>query len=97
MPHYVTLIRWTAQGVAKVKQSANRLDAARKAAEGMGGKILTWYLTMGKYDGMFVSEFPDDEALARFMLSVGAQGNVTTLTLKAFNEAEFRKIIASLP
>jgi uncharacterized protein with GYD domain len=30
------------------------------------------------------------------MLSVGALGNVTTQTLKAFNEDEFRKIIGSL-
>ena len=97
MPHYVTLLRWTAQGVAKVKESPKRLDAGRKAAESMGGKIHNWYLTMGKYDAVFVSEFPDDETVARFMLSLGAQGNVTTQTLKAFNEAEYHKIIGSLP
>jgi uncharacterized protein with GYD domain len=97
MPHYVTLLRLTAQGVAKIKDSPKRLDAARKAAEGMGGKIQTWYLTMGKYDAVFVSEFPDDDTCARFMLSIGAQGNVTTQTLKAFNEAEYRKIVSSLP
>jgi len=97
MPHYVTLLRYTAQGVAKVKESPKRLDAARKAAEGMGGKIHHWYLTMGKYDAVFVSEFPDDDTVARFMLSIAALGNVTTQTLRAFNETEYRKIIGSLP
>jgi uncharacterized protein with GYD domain len=52
---------------------------------------------MGKYDAVLLSEFPDDEAAARFMLSTGALGNVTTQTLKAFTEAEYRKILASLP
>ncbi len=52
---------------------------------------------MGEYDAVLVSEFPNDEAAARFMLSTGALGNVTTQTLKAFTEAEYRKIIASLP
>jgi uncharacterized protein with GYD domain len=46
---------------------------------------------------VLISEFPDDDAAARFMLSTGALGNVSTQTLKAFTEAEFRKIVGSLP
>ena len=97
MPHYVTLLRYTPQGAAKIKESPKRLDAAKKAAEAAGGKIHFWHLTMGKYDAVLLSEFPTDEAAARFMLSTGALGNVTTHTLKAFSEAEYRKIIGSLP
>jgi uncharacterized protein with GYD domain len=97
MPHYVTLLRCTPQGAAKIKESPARLDAARKTAEAAGGKIHSWYLTMGRYDALLVSEFPSDEAVARFMLSTGAMGNVTTQTMKAFSEAEYRKIIGSLP
>jgi uncharacterized protein with GYD domain len=96
MPHYVTLLRYTQQGAAKIKESPKRLDAAKKAAEGVNGKIHAWYLTMGKYDAVIISEFPDDEAAARFMLSTGSLGNVTTQTLKAFTEAEYRKIVGSL-
>ena len=96
MGHYVTLIRYTQQGATKIKESPKRLDAAKKAAEAAGGKIHAWYLTMGKYDAVIISEFPNDEASAKFMLSTGAAGNVTTQTLKAFTEAEYRKIIGSL-
>ncbi len=96
MPHFVTLIRYTQQGISKIKESPSRLDAAKKAAEKAGGKIHGWYLTMGKYDAVLISEFPNDEAGAQFMLSVGKQGNVTTQTLKAFTEAEYRKIISGL-
>lgn len=97
MPHYITLLRYTSQGVAKIKESPSRLDAARKLATSMGGKIQSWYLTMGKYDAVIISEFPDDEAVARFTLSAASQGNITTQTMKAFNEDEYRKIISSLP
>jgi uncharacterized protein with GYD domain len=97
MPHYVTLLRYTQQGAAKIKESPSRLDAARKAAEGVKGKIHDWYLTMGKYDAVLISEFPDDEAAARFLLSTGALGNISTQTMKAFTEPEYRKIIGSLP
>ena len=96
MPHYVTLVRYTPQGISKVKESPSRLDAAKKAAEGEGGKINTWFLTMGQYDAVLISEFPSDEACAKFALSVGGLGNVSTETLKAFPEAEYRKIIGSL-
>ncbi len=39
MPHFVTLVRYTPQGISKIKESPSRLDAARKAAEAVGGKI----------------------------------------------------------
>src|SRR5438105_1458058 len=96
MADVVTLIRYTQQGIAKIKESPARLDAAKKAAEKVGGKIHTWYLTMGRYDAVLISEFPNDEAGAKFTLSIGAMGNVTTETLKAFTEAEYRKIVGSL-
>ena len=96
MPHFVSLLRYTQQGIAKIKESPARLDAAKKAAEKAGGKIHSWHLTMGQYDAVIISEFPNDEACAKFTLSVGALGNVTTETLKAFTEAEYRKIIGVL-
>ena len=96
MPHYVTLLRYTQQGAAKIKESPARLDAAKKAAEAAKGKIHSWYLTMGKYDAVIISEFPNDEASAKFMLATGALGNVSTQPMKAFTEGEYRKIVASL-
>ena len=45
---------------------------------------------------MLVWEAPDDEAAARFMLTVGSSGNVRTLTLKAFPQEQFRNILQSL-
>ena len=96
MPHFVTLIRYTRRGISNIKESPSRLDAARKAAEKDGGRIHGWYLTMGHYDAVLISEFASDEACAKFMLSSGALGNISTETLKAFPEAEYRKICGSL-
>jgi uncharacterized protein with GYD domain len=96
MPHFVSLIRYTSQGITKIKESPSRLDAARKAAEKEGGKIQGWYLTMGHYDAVLISEFPSDEACAKFTLQAGALGNISTETMKAFSEADYRKICGSL-
>ena len=62
-----------------------------KAAEKAGGKIHVWYLTMGKYDAVIISEFPNDEASAKFMLATGSLGYVTTQTMKAFTEGNIAK------
>ena len=96
MPTFVSLIRYTHQGMSKIKESPSRLDAAKKAAESVGGKLQAWYLTMGHYDAVLISEFPSDEACAKFTLSAGALGNISTETLRAFPEADYRKLCGSL-
>jgi uncharacterized protein with GYD domain len=96
MPHFVSLLRYTQQGMAKIKESPARLDAAKKAAEKAGGKVHSWYLTMGRFDAVLISEFPSDEVAAKFTLSVGSLGNVSTETLKAFTEPEYRKIVGGI-
>jgi uncharacterized protein with GYD domain len=52
---------------------------------------------MGQYDIVTIWEAPNDEAIAKVMLAIGSLGNVTTETLRAFTEDEFRKIAAALP
>jgi len=96
MPTYIALLKWTGQGVEKVKASPGRLDAGRKAFKKLGVEIKDTYLTMGRYDLVCIVEAADDESYATAMLSLGSQGNVQTETLKAFNEDQYRKICASL-
>lgn len=96
MPTYITLLRWTQQGVANVKDSPGRLDSGRAAFKQFGVEIKDTYLTMGRYDLVCVIEGPDDETVARALLTLGSQGNVQTETLPAFTEEQFRKITASI-
>lgn len=97
MPTYISLINYTDQGIRDIKNAGKRATAAKKLLSSMGGKVKAIYLTMGSYDIVTIAEAPDDETAAKFALTLGATGNVRTTTLKAFTEAEFRKIIASLP
>ena len=97
MPAYIALCRWTQNGIENVKDSPARLETAKKAFKAAGGKLVGFYLTLGRYDFVTISEFPDDETAAKAVLSLAAAGNVRTETLKAFNEADYRKIIGSLP
>jgi uncharacterized protein with GYD domain len=96
MPTYITLLNWTHQGVSKVKDSPKRLDAARKAFKKAGVELKDTYLTFGRCDLLCVIEAPDDQTYAKAVIGLASQGNVTTESLKAFSEDEYRKIIGSL-
>ena len=62
----------------------------------MGGEMRQMFMTMGEFDLLFIYEAVDDATAARFTLSLGMLGNVRTRTMKAFPEAAYREIIASL-
>jgi uncharacterized protein with GYD domain len=96
MTTYVALANWTDQGARTVSDSPRRLDAARRELEAMGGRFVSFLMTMGEHDLVLVYEAPDDAVAARFTLLLGRQGSVRTKTLKAFPEPAYRAIIASL-
>ena len=96
MPTYISMLRYTQQGISSVKNAPARIDAAKEAYKKAGGELKAIYLTMGQYDLVAVAEMPNDEAVARMALALGVQGNIRTETMRAFTEAEFRKITGSL-
>jgi uncharacterized protein with GYD domain len=96
MPTYISLCRWTVQGATTIKESPARLDAAKKAFAEAGIKILNFYLTTGTHDMVIITEAPNDDALAKAMLSTISKGGITTQTSRAFTEDEYRALIKSL-
>jgi len=97
METFIICGKWTQQGIAKVKESPARIEAVRKATEAAGGKMIAWYLTFGRYDFVLITEAPNAKVAAGLILAAGAQGNVSTETLHALTEAEFKKVVAGLP
>lgn len=97
MPTYISLLHYTQQGITNIKQGASRLDAAKQAYKKAGGELKGFYLTIGRYDVVVIADLPDDTAMAKFALALGAQGNVRSETMRAFNETEFRKMLSELP
>jgi uncharacterized protein with GYD domain len=96
MATYLVLLRWTKEGIEKIKDSPARLDAARKTMEPFGGKMTSFYMLIGQYDMAAVIEAPDDATLARISLTLASKGGVRTETLRAFTEDEYRKIISGV-
>jgi uncharacterized protein with GYD domain len=97
MATYVSLMNFTDQGIKSVKDAPKRIEEAVKGLEAIGGKLKGFYVVMGEYDYVAIAEAPSDEAALGFLLALGAQGNVRTTTLKAFNKEEFAEIVKRLP
>jgi uncharacterized protein with GYD domain len=94
MPSYVTLIHWTEQGIKNYKDSTKRLEDFTKLAESMGGRVREALYTVGEYDIVVVTEFPDDETATAGLLRVGSLGNIRTNTMRAFTADEMGGIIS---
>jgi uncharacterized protein with GYD domain len=97
MPTYISMLRYTQQGISSIKNAPARIDAAKEAYRKSGGELKAIYLTLGQYDLVAIAEMPNDEAVARMALALGSQGNIRSETMRAFSETEFRKIAGSLP
>ncbi len=97
MPTQIILINWTQEGIKSVKESPNRLDAAKAAFRAAGAELKEFYLVQGRYDMVVIAEGPDAETAAKLALAIGSRGAIRTETLNAFTEDGYRKIIADLP
>ena len=96
MATYISLVNYTQKGIENIKESPKRLKKIKKAIKAEGGEVKAFFLTMGRYDTVYIIEAKNDETVAKIMLTLGSAGNIKTETLKAFKEEEFEKIIASI-
>lgn len=97
MATYISLLRFTQQGIETIKDSPARLDMAKQIFQSMGASVKEFYLVTGEYDAVVIGEAPDDETMARLALTIGSTGAIRTESFRAFTEEEYRRIIAALP
>jgi uncharacterized protein with GYD domain len=96
MPTYVLLTTFTDQGIENVRDSPERTTHAKEMIESLGGTWKAFFLTMGRYDGVVIADFPDDVTAAQAVLTLAESGNVTTETLRGFTLEEFHDIVEAM-
>jgi uncharacterized protein with GYD domain len=97
MPTYVSLFRLTQKGIENIKKGPDRLEIAKRTFRNAGAEVKFFYFVLGNYDAIVISEAPSDEAVAKALLALTTAGYVRSETLRAFEEAEYRELIAALP
>ena len=97
MPAYVSLSKWTEQGLHTAKDTVTRAQMLKEQAKAMGGRVIGVWWLQGEYDSVLIFEAPDDASAMQALVAGGMQGNSRTCTLRAFSEDEMTQILAGLP
>ena len=93
MPFYMTQWKYPKPAIeAMVSNPQNREQAARKLMEGFGGSLIQFFFSFGRYDGLTITEFPDDESMMAAVMAVSASGGVTDVeTTKLMTDEEAKR------
>jgi uncharacterized protein with GYD domain len=95
MATFISLLKFTDQGIRNVKDSPDRHEAFKAMAEKLGVTVKDNYYTVGHYDIVLIME-GSDEAVMTALLKVGVLGNVRTETLRGFSLEDMKKIIGKM-
>ena len=96
MARYISLIRFTDQGLRNIKETIKRHEASMGEAEKMGMKIIDAFWKMGAYEVVVLLDAPDDETMSAFALKVSLLGSVKTHTMRAFRRKEMESVLAKI-
>lgn len=97
MASFVTLYRFTDQGLRNIKDTVTRVRAGLAALQKVGGKG-TVYWTQGQYDMVGIFESPADEDAANAVLfGILQAGNVRTETMRALTAEEMERTLKKVP
>ena len=96
MATFITNITFTQQGAENIKDTTKRATTFKTDAKKLGVKVKAIYWTMGDHDGVLILEAPDEETVTAALLRLGAKGDVTTTTCRAFTSAEMEEIVGKL-
>lgn len=80
MPLYLTQGRYTSESFrALVAKPEDRTEEVGKLIAAAGGKLHSFYYTLGEYDFMLISEAPSEREPIAALLTAAASGTVTDL------------------
>ena len=93
MPKYVVLYRFTPEGAKTIRETVSRARQTREENEKRGFKVETILWTQGAYDIVSIVDAPSEEAMMGAMTSVCGAGNVSSTTMRAFDEKQMEQIL----
>ncbi len=83
MPTYILLSTLTSEGRKTIKERPERIKEVNKEIEKFGAKVVEQYATLGKYDFVNIVEAPNNDAVTRVSIELGARGTVHIMSMPA--------------
>lgn len=94
MATYVILYTFTPEGAKNIRESIKRAGRVRQQNARVGFAVKDVYWTQGSYDMVAIVDAPSEEAMMGAMMNVVSAGNVTSVTMRAFDAMEMSRVLA---
>jgi uncharacterized protein with GYD domain len=90
MPKYLVSVVYTVEGAKGLRADGGtkREHVVRMALESVGGKLESFYFTLGEIDAILIADLPDAAAAASVTLAVAASGGARCSTTPLLSPAE---------
>lgn len=96
MATYLTLYRYTDEGIKKIKDAPDIAKEWEREAKELGITVKALYWLQGEYDAMSIVESPNEEAVMALIYSRGAKGYMRTVTSRAFGVEEVQRSLEKM-
>ncbi|MEW5979103.1 MAG: GYD domain-containing protein [Acidobacteriota bacterium] len=96
MAIYISQVKLTEKGLEELKDAPSRIEANRKLWEESGGKLLAWYVILGDYDYLLISEAPNEKVMTEIALKASRRGRTRFRTFTAIPIEEFAQVAGRL-
>ena len=96
MAIYVSHITLTEQGVQTIKGVTEWIEENHKLWESCGGKLLGWYVVLGDYDYLAITDAPNEKVMAEIAIKACSRGRTRFRTYSAIPIEEFAEVTKRL-
>lgn len=90
MPIYITLFKNTQKGAETMKETPQRIAGGAQMVQ---SRIIGAYATLGRYDYVYITEFPDNKAGWPVLVQTAMRGSVSGETMEAIPIEEFVQVV----
>jgi uncharacterized protein with GYD domain len=96
MPLYMTQFAYTPEAWATLAENPeDRSVPVRELLESHGGRLVSWYLSFGEYDGVLIYEAPDNNTAGALTVAAARRGHLrATKTTPLFSAEESREMMS---
>ncbi len=99
MPKYLLQVNYTMDGARGLIKDGGvaRQNAARKAAESLGGSLESMHFSFGDTDAYVIADMPDNASAAAISLALAASGGATSRTVVLLTPQEMDQASKKTP
>jgi uncharacterized protein with GYD domain len=92
MTIYITQGRYTSAAIKRMSaKPEDRSEAVAELFAAAGGRLISWYLTLGPYDWLIIAEAPDEPTMISAVLAAAAGGSLSDIPVRPATARAFRR------